>query len=105
MKVDYDDLLISRAMESEKMISFAFKGRKIRKAEPQALIEHKKTKIRYLIAYQTERYSVSGGLGWKAFTLYNVYDVTMLDDDFKIKNVKIPSWANEIDFNQENKGK
>jgi len=99
MNVDYDDLLISRAMESEVMISFNFKGRKIRKVQPHVLIEHNNTKVRYLFGYQTEGYSASASMGWKIFTLCDVYDVTILDIPFNMKNIKIPKWSHEIDFN------
>ena len=98
MNVDYDDLLISRAIENLKLISFSFKGRKIRKAEPHVYLQHKITKVRYLLSYQTEGYSLSGNMGWKIFTSADIYDVTLLDDEFHKKNPKIPKWAEEVSF-------
>ena len=102
MVYDQDDLLISRAMEEEKMISFRFKGRKIRACEPHVLIKHKETDIIYLLGYQTGGFSETCNVGWKIFTKYNIFDVVITELDFKIKNVKIPTWAEEIVFLKKN---
>ena len=68
MKVNYGDLLISRAMENLKMISFKFDGKNIRLVEPHYIIEHIKTNVRYLMAFQIDGGSVSKN-GWKIFIL------------------------------------
>ena len=91
MKVDYDDLLISRAINDSVIIVFKFKGG-IRKVEPHIIFYGKETGIKYLLAFQVSSSSTSAS-GWKCFTLYNIYNVILQDESFIKKSVSVPKWG------------